>query len=56
MAATMSRNTRDEFPGKMRGRDARTTGRKARGKLRDEFCEVTGLESTRGGYHSILVL
>ena len=41
MAKTMSRHTRDEYLEKMRGRYQRSTGRRAKGKLLDEFCEVT---------------
>ena len=44
MAATMSQKTRDEYLGKMRERYGRMTGRQARSKLLDEFCEVTGHE------------
>ncbi len=44
MAATMSQNTRNEYLEKMRERYFRMTGRVARSKLLDEFCEVTGHE------------
>lgn len=44
MAATMSRKSRDEYLGKMRGRYARMSCRRARSRLLDEFCEVTGHE------------
>lgn len=40
----MSEPSIEEYTGKMRARYARLTGRKARGKLLDEFVEVTGWE------------
>ena len=44
MAATMSQKARDEYLEKMRERYARMSGRQARSRLLDEFCEVTGHE------------
>ena len=44
MAITMSRSTRDEYLEKMRCRYRRYTGKLARSRLLDEFCEVTGHE------------
>ena len=44
MAVTMSRKAKDEYLEKMRERYGRMTGRQARSKLLDEFCEVTGHE------------
>lgn len=44
MAATMSQKARDEYLEKMRERYFRMSGRQARGRLLDEFCEVTGHE------------
>lgn len=44
MAATMSRNTRDEYLEKMRERYTRMSGKQARSRLLDEFCEVSGHE------------
>jgi hypothetical protein len=43
-AMGMSEPSIEEYTGKMRARYARLTGRKARGKLLDEFVEVTGWE------------
>ena len=40
----MSRNSRDEYLEKLRERYARMSGKPARSKLLDEFCEVTGHE------------
>ena len=40
----MSEKSIEEYTEKMRGRYARMTGRRARGKLLDEFVEVTGWE------------
>lgn len=40
----MSETSIEEYTKKMRGRYARMTGRRARGKLLDEFVEVTGWE------------
>jgi hypothetical protein len=44
MAKTMSRSTRDECLEKMRCRYRRYTGKPAKGRLLDEFCELTGHE------------
>ena len=44
MAKTMSRTTRDEYLLKMRCRYRRYTGKPAKVKLLDEFCQVTGHE------------
>ena len=44
MVKTMSRSTRDEYLEKMRWRYRRYTGKLARSRLLDEFCEVTGHE------------
>lgn len=44
MANTMSRTTRDEYLEKMRCRYGRRTGKQAKGKLLDEFCQVSGHE------------
>ena len=44
MARTMSRSTRDEYLEKMRCRYRRYTGKPAKGRLLDEFCQVTGHE------------
>ncbi len=44
MARTMSRPTRDEYLQKMRCRYRRYTGKEAKGRLLDEFCQVTGHE------------
>ncbi len=44
MAATMIQKARDEYLEKMRERYARMSGRQARSRLLDEFCEVTGHE------------
>jgi len=41
-AMDMSETSIEEYTKKMRGRYARMTGRKARGKLLDEFIEITG--------------
>jgi len=41
MAKTMSRNTRDEYLEKMRCRYGRYTGKRAKTRLLDEFCQVT---------------
>jgi len=41
MAKTMSRNTRDEYLEKMRSRYGRYTGKRAKTRLLDEFCQVT---------------
>jgi hypothetical protein len=43
-AMGMSEPSIEEYTGKMRARYARLTGRKARGKLLDEFVEITGWE------------
>jgi hypothetical protein len=40
----MSENSTEEYTKKMRGRYARLKGRRARGKLLDEFIEITGWE------------
>ena len=37
----MSRNTRDEYLEKMRSRYGRYTGKRAKSRLLDEFCQVT---------------
>jgi hypothetical protein len=44
MAKTMSRSTLDEYLEKMRCRYRRYTGKPAKGKLLDEFCQVSGHE------------
>ncbi len=44
MARTMSRSTRDEYLKTMRCRYRRYTGKPAKTKLLDEFCQVTGHE------------
>jgi len=44
MAKTMSPNTRDEYLEKMRSRYRRYTGKTARSRLLDEFCQATGHE------------
>ena len=44
MARTMSRTSRDEYLKTMRCRYRRYTGKRARGTLLDEFCQVTGHE------------
>ena len=44
MARTMSRPSRDEYLKTMRCRYRRYTGKRARGTLLDEFCQVTGHE------------
>ena len=38
----MSESSKEEYTAKMRSRYGRLTGRKARGRLLDEFVEVTG--------------
>ena len=43
-AMGMSEKSIEEYTSQMRARYARMTGRKARGKLLDEFVEVTGWE------------
>lgn len=43
-AMSMSEKSTEEYTKKMRARYARLTGRKARGKLLDEFIEITGWE------------
>ena len=43
-AMSMSEESTKEYTKKMRSRYARLTGRKARGKLLDEFIEITGWE------------
>ena len=44
MAKTMSRSTLDEYLEKMRCRYRRYTGKPAKGRLLDEFCQVSGDE------------
>lgn len=44
MAKSMSRSTRDEYLEKMRCRYRRYTGKPAKSRLLDEFCELTGHE------------
>ncbi len=44
MAATTSRNTRDEYLEKMRCRYRRHPGKAAKAKLLDEFCQNSGHE------------
>jgi hypothetical protein len=44
MAEPMSQKSRNEYLEKMRDRYRRYKGRRARGKLITEFCEVTGHE------------
>ena len=44
----MSEKSIEEYTEKMRGRYARMTGRKARGRLLDEFVEVTGWDRKHG--------
>jgi len=44
MAKTMSRTTRDEYLERMRGRYRRYPEKPDRGRLLDEFCQVTGHE------------
>ena len=44
LAMSMSEKSTEEYTKKMRARYARLTGRKARGKLLDEFIEITGWE------------
>ena len=43
-AMSMSESSTEEYTKKMRARYGRLTGRKARGKLLDEFVEITGWE------------
>ena len=45
---SMSETSLEEYTTKMRDRYARMTGRKARGRLLDEFVEVTGWERKHG--------
>ena len=47
-AMAMSEKSIEEYTEKMRGRYARMTGRKARGRLLDEFVEVTGWDRKHG--------
>lgn len=44
MATTMSRNTRDEYLQKMLSRYRRHTGKRAKSRLPDEYCQATGHE------------
>ena len=52
MPAAMSENTLNEYIPRFRARYSRMTGKKARSRLLDEFCEVTGY----GRKHAIKVL
>ena len=45
----MSRNTRDEYLEKMRCRYPRHTGKAAKAKLLDQFCQVSGHERQYAG-------